>query len=75
MSKPKPISLSRGTAPAPGENTPQPFAVVGDLPAATPTIAGGVKKGVAVANATDAASTQTSLNALLASLRTAGVIA
>lgn len=74
MSTPKPISLSRGAAPAPGENTPQPFAVVGDLPVATPTIAGGVKKGVAVANATDAASTQARLNDLLASLRTAGVI-
>jgi hypothetical protein len=47
---------------------------VGDLPVATPTITGGVKKGVAVANATDAASTQARLNDLLASLRTAGVI-
>jgi len=75
VSKPKPISLSRGSAPASGENTPQPFAVVGDLPVATPTIVGGVKKGVAVANATDAATTQSGLNALLASLRTAGIIA
>ena len=35
---------------------------------------GQVKKGVAVVNATDAASALTQLNALLASLRTAGVI-
>lgn len=35
---------------------------------------GLVKKGVAVVNATDAASALTQLNALLASLRTSGAI-
>ena len=35
---------------------------------------GQVKKGVAVVNATDAASALTQLNALLAALRTSGVI-
>jgi hypothetical protein len=44
------------------------------LPAAVTLTIGGVKKGVAVANATDAASAITQVNALLASLRTAGVI-
>lgn len=44
------------------------------LPAAGAAI-GGVKRGVAVVNATDATSVIAQLNALLASLRTAGVIA
>jgi hypothetical protein len=39
------------------------------------TQVGTMTKGVAVANATDEASAVTQLNALLASLRTAGVIA
>ena len=43
--------------------------------AATASVAGTVKRGVAVVNATDAATVITQLNALLASLRTAGVIA
>lgn len=45
------------------------------LPAATASVIGGVKRGVAVVNATDEPSAVTQLNALLASLRTAGVIA
>ena len=47
------------------------------LPAANSSTIGGVKQGVAVANsaATDVAGVNTVLNALLASLRTAGVIA
>lgn len=45
------------------------------VPAATTSVVGGVKKGVAVANATDEASAVTQLNALLASLRAAGTIA
>ncbi|QIG73378.1 putative head fiber protein [Rhizobium phage RHph_Y5A] len=43
--------------------------------AATSAKAGTVKQGVAVVNATDNATAITQLNALLASLRTAGVIA
>lgn len=42
---------------------------------ASATEAGLVKRGAAVVNATDAATVITQLNALLASLRTAGVIA
>lgn len=45
------------------------------LPLASASTAGLVKRGVAVVNATDAATALTQLNALLASLRTAGVIA
>lgn len=44
------------------------------LPAAVTDTIGGVKKGVAVVNASDNATAITQLNALLASLRTAGVI-
>lgn len=44
------------------------------LPAAVTGTIGGVNKGVAVVDATDAASAITQVNALLASLRTAGVI-
>ena len=43
-------------------------------PAATVSVVGGVKQGAAVANAA-AAPTQAEYNALLASLRTAGIIA
>lgn len=42
---------------------------------ATLTTTGTVKKGAAVVNATDAATALTQLNALLVSLRAAGVIA
>lgn len=45
------------------------------LPEATSAALGGVLMGAAVADATDAATALTQLNALLASLRTAGVIA
>lgn len=47
------------------------------LPAATTTVLGGVKKGAAIANVAvdaDAAALVTSVNALLASLRAAGII-
>lgn len=44
------------------------------LPAAGAAI-GGVKRGAAVVNATDAATVITQLNALLTTLRTAGTIA
>ncbi|MFS8079934.1 head fiber protein [Serratia marcescens] len=43
-------------------------------PAASPSVVGGVKQGAAVANAA-AAPTQAEYNALLASLRAAGIIA
>jgi hypothetical protein len=45
------------------------------LPAATATTAGVVKKGATVANATDAASAITQLNALIASLKASGALA
>jgi hypothetical protein len=41
---------------------------------ATTTVAGLVKQGTEVANATDAASAITQLNALITSLETAGII-
>lgn len=47
------------------------------LPAATATVLGGVKKAATVANctvATDGTSAGTQLNALLTSLRAAGII-
>ena len=44
------------------------------IPAATASVVGGVKKAATVANATDAATVITQLNALLTSLRTAGTI-
>lgn len=45
------------------------------LPNASASTAGGVKQGVAVTDATSSEDAHTQLNALLASLRTAGVIA
>ncbi len=48
--------------------------VVGAILPATTLAFGTVKKGVAVIDATDAGSALTQINALLASLRTAGVI-
>ena len=45
------------------------------LPAATADILGGVKQGVAVANAAQTNVTKEEFNALLTSLRNAGVIA
>lgn len=46
-----------------------------ELPEATDAAIGGVLQGVAVANAAGIAPTKAEFNALLASLRTAGVIA
>jgi len=43
--------------------------------AATASTVGGVKRGVAVAPATDAATALTQLNALIASLKAAGTLA
>ncbi|MEI4745884.1 head fiber protein [Rhodococcus erythropolis] len=51
---------------------------VNPVPAATTTVVGGVKKGAAVAPitpATDGTAAGTALNALIASLKAAGVIA
>ena len=44
-------------------------------PAATASVVGGVKQGAAVVNAAGEAPTATEYNALLASLRAAGIIA
>ena len=46
----------------------------GTVPNASTTVKGLVNQGVAVTDATDEASVVTQLNALLASLRTAGII-
>lgn len=73
----EPISLTIQAA-LPGQYAPEPIAVIGGLPAATNALPGGVLKGAAVANATvatDGTSAGTQLNALLVSLRNAGVIA
>ena len=78
---PKPIVLTQRAAVA-GEPAPQPFVVVGTVPAsavapATTTTNGTVKKAATVAPATvtaDATSAATQLNALIVSLRNAGII-
>lgn len=75
---PKPITLTQRAAVA-GELAPQPFEVVGTIPAAavapaTTTVNGTVKKAATVAPATDAATVITQLNALIVSLRAAGII-
>lgn len=49
-------------------------AAAGATQPASPTTAGVVKQGAAVANATDEASAVVQLNALLASLRASGAI-
>lgn len=81
---PKPVVLTQVAAlPAGHPFDPEPLLVVGPLPAgstplATATVAGAVKKGATVANATvaaDGTSAGTQLNALIASLKAAGVIA
>ncbi|MDL5351211.1 head fiber protein [Microbacterium sp. zg-YB36] len=76
MPNPKPISLVAGANPSPLVD-PQEFVLVGPLPAATATVNGGVKRAAAQANstATDVAGLVADFNALLAKLRTAGVIA
>lgn len=77
MASPRPVVITTRAAIA-GELAPEPIVAVGGLAAATASVAGGVKRGVAVANITPAAdgtTAGTALNALLASLRTAGVIA
>lgn len=74
MPAPKPVVITQ-VASMTGPK-PEPLVIVGGL--ATASAAGLVKRGVAVTNATvatDATSAATQLNALLASLRTAGVIA
>lgn len=45
------------------------------LPAATPTVLGGVKQAAKVADAAGEAPTKAEYNALLAALRTAGILA
>lgn len=75
MPSPKPVTLTQATS-APGPQAPEPIVVIGGLAGASS--AGLVKRGVAVANvtpATDGTAVGTAFNALLASLRTAGVIA
>lgn len=72
--------FGKGLAAQPLVVVPTPAVVPAFKAAAKPVyFAGGVNiptsKGAAVANATDAATAITQLNALLASLRAAGVIA
>jgi hypothetical protein len=78
MPAPRPVTLVAIATPAAKAPDPEPLGIVGGLPAATASSAGGVKRGVAVASITPAAdgtAAGTTLNALLASLRAAGVIA
>ena len=75
MPSPKPVTLTQA-ATASGPQAPEPLVVIGGLAGAS--TAGLVKRGVAVTNATvaaDGTSAGTQLNALLVSLRNAGVIA
>ena len=79
MAAPKPIIITANFSYPAGSPDPQPFEITSplpaaSLPAATASVAGTVKRGVAVPNA--AAGTEVAtINALLASLRTAGAIA
>ena len=78
LKAPKKITLVTGAAPVNGENTPQPFALVGPVPAAnvplaTTAVAGAVKKAAAVtdstvANASDLATAIALVNDLKAKL-------
>lgn len=81
MTAPRPVVITQRAAVS-GEPAPQPLDIVGTLPSGSLPAAGAaigaVKRGVAVANITpdaDGTTAGTALNALLASLRTAGVIA
>lgn len=81
MTAARPVVATQRSAVS-GEPAPEPIVFVGTLPAgalpAAGAAIGGVKRGVAVADitpATDGTTAGTALNALLASLRTAGVIA
>jgi len=76
MVAPKPVALTSGANPTPSVD-PEPLIVVGGLPAATASASGGITRAPAQANstATDVAGIVADFNALLAKLRTAGVIA
>lgn len=78
--KPRPVSLTTAVNSTNPPLKPEPLVVVGGIPvqAAAANVVGGVKRGVTVANATvatDATSVATQFNALLVSLRAAGIIA
>lgn len=82
MVNPKPVTLTAGASGPNPQFTPQPLEVVGFdpaafVPAATAIVAGLVKRAPAQANstATDVAGVVTDFNALLAKLRTAGIVA
>lgn len=81
-----PVTLVSGTAA--GSIAPVPFVVVGGLPTATASVAGGVKKAATVAAASGSVGAtytsteqatiqnlQTQFNALLTSLKNAGIVA
>lgn len=81
MPNPKPIRLVTGANPSP-QLDPQEYVLVGTLPSAavptaTATVNGTVKRAAAQPNstATDVAGLVTDFNALLAKLRTAGILA
>lgn len=59
------------------QNAPEPIILVGGIPAATATSTGSVKQAVAQVNSVAAtvADLVTDFNALLAKLRTAGILA
>ena len=59
------------------QNAPEPIILIGGLPAATTSATGSVKQAAAQVNsvAPDVATLVTDFNALLAKLRTAGILA
>lgn len=82
MVNPKPVSFVTGISGANPKFAPEPLEVVGGIPAAsvpaaTTSTNGTVKRAAAQANstATDVAGLVTDFNALLAKLRTAGILA
>lgn len=79
MASPQLVKVTR-VASNPAATEPKNIAIVGSLPstavpAATLSNNGSVKQAAAVANATDAATALTQLNALLTSLRASGALA
>jgi len=82
MANPQPVTFVTGISGANPKFAPEPLEIVGALPAAsvpaaTNTVNGTVKRAAAQANstATDVAGLVTDFNALLAKLRTAGILA
>jgi hypothetical protein len=75
--KPTPVILTAASSNPDSTRDPQKIVVVGGLPAATSSVAGGVKRAPAqvASTATDVAGLLTDFNALLTKLRASGVLA